>query len=151
MKTPTGLRVAHQALPTGIGLTAAAQIDLAALGKVVFIHKIGASVIRRVNINHLHPSAIGLAQQLQHTQVVALQIQVAGVGLVHSFTRRWVQPGFGGAGGLAAGGAFARPKQAKVFIVRLACRIAGLILKLPRQHLTQGLPIQLAIGYGFGQ
>ena len=54
------------------------------MSKVVLIHKIVASIVRRININHLNLAEIGFLQQLQYFKVVALNIEVFGGVKIHA-------------------------------------------------------------------
>ena len=50
------------------------NILLLILIKIVVIHKVIASIVRWVDINHLHLTQIVLTKQLQNLQVITLNI-----------------------------------------------------------------------------
>src|SRR5690606_28102768 len=72
------------------------QIGSDAVVVIVWVYKIAACVVRRVNINRLDPSSITLLQKLQHLQVVALDHQVLGGVPVHAVFRARTQRTGGG-------------------------------------------------------
>ena len=59
------------------------QVLICALGKVIFIHKVISCVIRSINVDHLDFAEIGFLQQLQHFEIVALNIEA--VSYTHLF------------------------------------------------------------------
>ncbi len=46
--------------------------------KIIGIDEVVARVIRRVDINHLHLAEIAFLQELEHFQIVALDVEVFG-------------------------------------------------------------------------
>ena len=87
-------------------------VVLAALPVVVRVHEgIGAGVVGRVDVNHLHLAEVAALEHAQHFQVLAFDEHVAGVVPVHRVFGVGQQGGGGGALHLAAGGAFAGPAQ----------------------------------------
>jgi len=47
------------------------QVGIERIGEVVGIDEIIARIIRRVDVDHLHPAEIGLVQELQDFEVVS--------------------------------------------------------------------------------
>ena len=79
MEAAIAVQVLHQAVAFLIKLPAVGQILLCALGKIILIHKVISSVVRRVDIDHLHLAQIGFLQQLEHFQVVPFDVEVLGI------------------------------------------------------------------------
>ena len=79
MKTAIAFGVCHHAVAFFVILAAVFHVILGALCKVVLIDKIIAGVVRRVNVDHLDLAQIGFLQELQHFQIVALDIEVFAV------------------------------------------------------------------------
>ena len=84
METAVAFGVLHHAVALFIELTAVGKILIRTLSKVILIHKVVAGVVRRINVDHLDFSEIGFLQQLQHFEVVALNIEVFGGIKVHA-------------------------------------------------------------------
>lgn len=79
MKTPITLGVGHKAVAFFIILTAIIHIVRRTLGKIILIDKIVTRIIRRINVDHLDLAQIGFLQELQHFQIIALDIKVLTV------------------------------------------------------------------------
>ena len=54
------------------------------VGKIIFIYKVIARIVWRVYVNHFHFAEIGFLQQLQHFQIVALDIEVLSRIKIHA-------------------------------------------------------------------
>ena len=85
MEAAVTFGIGHEAVALFVLLPAVVDILAGILGEVVIIHKVVACVVRRVNINHLHLAEVIFAQQLQHLQVVALNVEVLRGVEVHTF------------------------------------------------------------------
>lgn len=108
MESAIALRILFQPVTLFIKLTTASKIALSILCKVILINKIISRVIGRVNVDHLDLAQIGFLQQLQHIQVVSLDIQILGIRYppgMHSEPSRFTPPSTGRS--VAAIGAFA--------------------------------------------
>ena len=79
MKTAIAFGVGHHAVAFFIILTAVPHVILGALCKVILIDKVIARIVRRINVDHLDLTQIGFLQELQHFQVIALNIKVLTV------------------------------------------------------------------------
>ena len=79
MKTTIALRICHHTVTFFIILAAVSHVVLGALCKVILIDKIIACIIGRVNVDHLDLTQIGFLQELQHFQIIALDIEVLTV------------------------------------------------------------------------
>ena len=79
METTIALRICHHAIAFFIVLAAVAHVILGALCKIILIDKIIACIIGRVNVDHLDLAQIGLLQELQHFQIIALDVEVLTV------------------------------------------------------------------------
>ena len=79
MEAAVGVHVFDKAVTFLVILAAVCQVFLGALGKIILIHKVVAGVVGWVNINHFDFAQIGFLQQLQHFQVIALNVQVFGI------------------------------------------------------------------------
>ena len=100
--------------------------------KSVVVDEVVAGVIGRVDVDHLHLAQIGLLEQLEHLQVVALDIQVFGGVPVLALLRTGAQGLADGLVGLHDGGLLAHPGE-----------LVGLV---PLQHIVgQHLPEQLEV------
>ena len=53
--------------------------------KIIGIDEVVARVIRRVDINHLHLAEIAFLQELEHFQIVALDVEVFGAVPIFAF------------------------------------------------------------------
>ena len=85
VETTIALSVLHHAVSVFIELSAARKVFLRALSKIVLIHEVVARVVGRVYVDHLDLAEIGLLQELQHFQIIALDIEIFGVVEVHAF------------------------------------------------------------------
>ena len=74
MKAAIALCVGHQLVALFVVLAAVVDILLLVLVEVVVLHEVVAGVVGRVDIDHLHLAQIVLAENLQHLQIVALDI-----------------------------------------------------------------------------
>ena len=79
MKAAIAFGVCHHTVAFFVILAAVSHVILGALCKVVLIDKIIAGVVRRVNVDHLNLAQICFLQELQHFQVIALDIKVLTV------------------------------------------------------------------------
>ena len=79
MKTAIAFGVCHHTVAFFVILTAVAHVILGALCKVVLIDKVLARIVRRVNVDHFDLAQIGFLQELQHFQIVALDVEVLTV------------------------------------------------------------------------
>ena len=84
MEAPVAVRVLHQPVALLVVLPAARHVAVRVLGKVVFIHEIVARVVRRVDVDHLHLAQIGFPQQLEHIQIIPLDIKVFRAVEIHA-------------------------------------------------------------------
>lgn len=141
METAVAFGVLHHAVALFIELTAVGKILIRTLSKVILIHKVVAGVVRRINVDHLDFSEIGFLQQLQHFEVVALNIEVLCGVKVHAFlpagTQRLIDRCVG--------------KQNRLFLIRPSKLIALLITvhylagNLLHQHILINRPHNLAV------
>jgi hypothetical protein len=76
VKTSAGSGVLGESIALVIIVARDGTIFLASLGEVVLVDKIIASVVRRVNVDHLNFSAIVVAQEFKDIKIVALDIEV---------------------------------------------------------------------------
>ena len=76
METTIALCVCYKPISLFVILTAVPHIFVSTLGKIVLIDKIVSRIIRRINVDHLHLAQIGLLQELQHFQIIALNVEV---------------------------------------------------------------------------
>ena len=65
-------------------ITVAFIIFFCGLRKVIMIHKIIARVIWRVNVNHLDFTHVGVLEQFQNFEVIALNIKILCMLPVHA-------------------------------------------------------------------
>ena len=79
MKTTIALRICHHAVPFFVILTAVAHIILGALCKIILVDKVIARIVWRINVDHLDLAQIGFLQELQHFQIIALDVEVLTV------------------------------------------------------------------------
>ena len=79
METAIALGVGHKPVAFFIILTAIIHIVRRTLGKIVLIDKIIAGVVRRINVDHLDLAQIGFLQELQHFQIIALDVEILTV------------------------------------------------------------------------
>ena len=79
MKASISICIRNKLISLFVILSASAHVAVRVLGKIVLIHKIVASVVGRVDVNHFHLAQIRFPQELQHIQIVALNIQVLAV------------------------------------------------------------------------
>ena len=60
VEPPVGLDVGDQAVAGGVGLAGLDEVVSGALAEVVVVDEIVASVVRRIDVDHLDPAEIGL-------------------------------------------------------------------------------------------
>ena len=84
METTVTLGVLYHTVAVLVKLPAVSKVLIRALGKVILIHKVITGVVRRINVDHLDFAEIGFLQELQHFEVVALNIEVFGGIKVHA-------------------------------------------------------------------
>ena len=85
METAIAFGILHHAVSVLIELSAVCQVFLRALGKIVLIHEVVARIVGWININNFNLTKIGLLQELQHFQIIALDIEIFGVVKIHAF------------------------------------------------------------------
>ena len=116
MEAAVALGVGHKAVALLVLLPAVVNIVAGGLGEVVVIHEVVARVVGRVNVNHLHLAEVVLAQQLQHFEVVALNVEVLRVVEVHAFLAAGAQRVGGRRIGQADGVALVGPGELVAFL-----------------------------------
>ena len=79
MKAAIAFGVCHHTVAFFIVLAAVSHVILGALCKVILIDKVIARIVRRINVDHLDFAQIGFLQELQHFQIIALDIKVLTV------------------------------------------------------------------------
>ena len=79
MIPPTQFTICTNPFPLTVYLPGDPLIILNTIRKVIRVDKIPAGVVGRVNIDHLNFPVVALLQQLEHFQIVALNIEVLGV------------------------------------------------------------------------
>ena len=79
MKAAIAFGVGHHAIAFFVILAAVSHVILGALCKIILIDKVIACIIGRVNVDHLDLAQIGFLQELQHFQIVALDVEVLTV------------------------------------------------------------------------
>ena len=79
MEPAIALRVCYKPITLFVILSAVSHIFVSTLGKIVLINKIVARIVRRINVDHLDLAQIGFLQELQHFQIVALDVEVLAV------------------------------------------------------------------------
>ena len=104
--------------------------------KIVCIDNIVARIIRRVNVNHFDFAQITLLQQLEHFQIVTLNIEILGIIPVFAFCRAGAQGLADGLVGFHNGCLFAHP-------CKLVCFIS--VYNVRREHLLQQFKVDTAL------
>lgn len=138
MKAPVGLGVGHQTRAVRVLLLGALEIALAVVAEVVVVDEVTPGVVRRVDIDQLHLVQVGLLEQLQRVQVVALDEEVAGGVEVDALLATGPQGlGYGGGGG-EQGGALAGPVE--------LVALAGAVDDVVRELLAQPVEVDGALG-----
>ena len=94
MEPAVALGVGNQATAFLVEITALRVIFGARFGKVVVVDEVVARVVGRVNVDELHLAGVGLFQNLQRVQVVALDVEVLRripiLGLIRLGNHRFV-------------------------------------------------------------
>ncbi len=85
MKPAIGFGIGDQAVAFVIVIPAVGFPLFCVHGKPIFVDKILAGVIRRVDINHLDLAQPGFLQQFQRIEIIALDKQVFGAVKVDAF------------------------------------------------------------------
>ena len=116
MEAAVALSVCHEAVALFILLPAVVDILICTLGEVVVLHKVVACVVRRVNVNHLHLAEVILAQEFQHLQVVALNVEVLRGVEVHALLAAGAQCVGGRGVGQSDGVALVGPGELVAFL-----------------------------------
>lgn len=91
METPVRRQVLHQPAAILGEIPALRRILRRRPREIITVHEIMPRVIRRIDVNHLHPPRIRLTQQLQRIQVVALAVHVPRRTPVHRTARARAQ------------------------------------------------------------
>ena len=76
MKATIAFWICNKSVPFFIQLTTIFHILSTRLCKIVIIQHIVAGVVGRVNVDHLDFTQIGFLQELQHFQIIALDVEV---------------------------------------------------------------------------
>lgn len=83
MKATIALGVAHHRVNGLVAIIiekAAIRLEiLTRLSEVIVIDEVVTSVIRRVNVDHLDLAEIVLTENLQHVEIVALDVEIFGI------------------------------------------------------------------------
>ena len=79
MKATIALSVGHKPVAFFVILATIIHIVRRTLCKIVLIDKIVACIIGRINVDHLDLAQIGFLQELQHFQIIALDVEVLAV------------------------------------------------------------------------
>ncbi len=114
MESSVRPRVRRQCLPVLVQLSTATKIGLDRLSETVVVDEVISSVVRRIDVDHLHAPSIALLQQLEHFQVVALDEQVTRILLVHSIARDWRESALARRRGYASRVALAGPRESEM-------------------------------------
>ena len=85
MEPPIVLCICYQMISHIILLTATLNIIISRLCKIILIHEVIASVIRRIDINHLDLAKVVLTQKLQYIKVVTFYVEIFSIVEVHTF------------------------------------------------------------------
>ena len=80
-------------------------------GEIIRVNEVMPGVVRRVNVDHLHPPHVRLLQDLQRLQVIPLNVEIARLSEIHALLN-------------------ARPQD---LIHRPACLLHCLTLARPRE------------------
>ena len=119
MKPPIALGVLEQSVAVFTQLSTFFTPLFSAHPKVIPINKVVASVVGRINVNHLDLAQVALLQDFQHFQVIALDVQVFGGVPVAAVLLYRAQRLGGGAGGFGYGLLLAHPGKLIPFIAFL--------------------------------
>ena len=84
METAVGFRVRYQSVTLFVLLVGPFQKRLCAFGEIVFIDEVFAGVIGRVDVDHLDLPEVGLLEEFECVQVVALDEEVLGGVEIHA-------------------------------------------------------------------
>src|SRR5437588_9488115 len=136
MITTACLRITCEQIAFSIDLPSQLKIRLERVGIIIRIDEVLASIVRRVDINQLHPPEIWLEQKLENFQIVAFDEYVAGLIEIDGLVSRRNE-----------GPAAWRLQQADRII--LACpgevKTAGSRLRRRAQRRAQPVEINLAL------
>ena len=79
MEPAIALRVCYKPITLFVILAAVSHVILGALCKIILVDKVIARIVWRVNVDHLDLAQIGFLQELQHFQIIALDVEVLTV------------------------------------------------------------------------
>ena len=79
MKAAIAFSVLYHTITFFIVLAAIFHVISCVLLKIISIDKIFARIVRRINVDHLDLAQIGFLQELQHFQIIALDVEVLAV------------------------------------------------------------------------
>src|SRR3990172_2414638 len=88
-----GFGVAGKKVSLGVLLAGELEVGIQRVGEVVGIDEVLAGVVGRVDVYHLHPPGVGLLEELQDLEVLALDEDVAGVVEIDGLLRRGYEGG----------------------------------------------------------
>ena len=141
METPITFCILNKPIALFVELPAIGKILIRTLSKVILINKVVSCVVRRINVDHLDFAKIGFLQQLQHFEVVALDIEVFGGVKVHTFltagAQRLIDRGIGKKNGLL----LVRPSELIAFLIAVYHRAGNLL----HQHILVDCPDDLTV------
>ena len=112
------------------------------IGKIVRINEVVAGVVGRIDIDHLHLPVVGGLQELQHLQIVALNVQILGGIPVYAFF---------GTGTQCAGGALLRQLQTLRLSLPLELVLFKIVTDILAAQSQQLINIQLIFGEALGK
>ena len=79
MEAAVAVGVLDELIALTVVLIAPAHVAVHVLGEIVLIHEIIAGVVGWVDVDHLHLAKVRFPQELEHVQIVALDIQILAV------------------------------------------------------------------------
>ena len=143
------LIVFHKAVALVIVLSAVGDIFLHALRKIVFVDKVTAGVVRRIDIDHLDLAQIGLLQQFEHVEVVSLYIKILRVVKVHALLFARTQRRRDGRVGEQLCLALVRPCHLIALLPLVDKHAAHFLFELVKVHGKRHLAVSLDFRHAF--
>ena len=81
MESPIAFAILHQPVPFFIPLAAVLGILLHTLGKIIFIDEIIASVVGRIDVDHLYFAQVGFPEDFKGIQVVPFNVYIFAINV----------------------------------------------------------------------
>lgn len=116
VETPVAFGVGYETIPQLVKLTGVLKISRFGFCEIVFIHKIVARVVRRVDVYHLDFMQVCLLKAFEDIKIVALDIEIVCLVEVQAFFPAWSERSIDWGIGEVIGSLFVGPGELVSFL-----------------------------------